>query len=456
MPHLFSAINSNRQSGKITSGTQIVGSTKGIGSTSRMVSHCKSNSENPSNCINAVLNISSSIKEDEIKPSEIIHDLFNKDSFSKCFNFHGDGLPCNPNIFGPVLPQRAPEKYINGLNRAADRWGKFLKIGADARYHSINNISGFNGIELVLFNIHKDLPLTENWIARCGQVTLNKTGIVVGFMLFINFRLAEDYSNDQLAEILTHELGHALGISNEKFKCYDPYPEEIQPLEYRDNAINTDPFVLGLDKRIGITQAVTFPTLIDEYYKYGGIKRKGESDKKIESENIKLALFTTNVIPTYSDDNDPSYINPEGKPTILAHWRTDTLYTKNWDSDQPDESKKRYSGLYNEVMTTPFSIHKNYYISRVSLGRLIDLYNSIDGYPFFNYTEINPGASEVASHRYRSDKSIEFSGSKSFDNSLQNTEKNIQDDSGVFCKLCDPIFIEKADIKKYFPHHNLN
>jgi len=101
-------------------------------------------------------------------------------------------------------------------------------------------------------------------------------------------------------------------------------------------------------------------------------------------------------------------------------------------------------------MVPSYSPSKNYYISRITLGRLLDLRNKIDGVTFFNYTELNEGASEVTSKDYRPDKTIEFSGSKDFKNSLQNTEKNSKYNDEIFCVECKPIFINDTNFKKYF------
>jgi hypothetical protein len=55
MPHLFSGLHQKRQSGTITGGTLTVGSSKSRGSASRMITNCKSNSENPSDCVNLII-----------------------------------------------------------------------------------------------------------------------------------------------------------------------------------------------------------------------------------------------------------------------------------------------------------------------------------------------------------------------------------------------------------------
>jgi hypothetical protein len=79
MPHLFSGLNQKRQSGVITGGTSVVGS-KGRGSSTRMVSHCKSIGTSH-DCVAAVLN---AVKPKSIETFvEIIpkNDLFNRKSF---------------------------------------------------------------------------------------------------------------------------------------------------------------------------------------------------------------------------------------------------------------------------------------------------------------------------------------------------------------------------------------
>jgi hypothetical protein len=51
-----------------------LGATRGKGSSARMLSHCKSNSENPSECINKFININNQTNVNEI---DVIINLYN-------------------------------------------------------------------------------------------------------------------------------------------------------------------------------------------------------------------------------------------------------------------------------------------------------------------------------------------------------------------------------------------
>lgn len=432
MPHLFSGLNQKRQGGKITNGTFVIGNTKSRGSSTRILNNCSKTRENSQNCLYSIINIAPAMSKPDIQNLEGNNDLFNRISFSEYFDLYFSGEPWDK--IGPPIP--TPKKYINAINNAANRWSKFLRVSDSAKNMCINRIPNWSGIALVNLKFNTTTKPKEQWIAQAAPLVISDTGLIAAFALEFNLKLSENYSDSDLANIVTHELGHALGIAGSDYKCYDPYPKEIQPLPIIDNRINTDPTVLRQFARIsnleGSEVDTVFPTLVDEYKKYGGIKNKSES------KSMKLATVNdTNVITT-----DPSGI---------GHWSTKTLYTKNWDDDTlPDSVKYRYSGLYNEIMVPSYSPSKNYYISRITLGRLLDLRNKIDGVTFFNYTELNEGASEVTSKDYRPDKTIEFSGSKDFKNSLQNTEKNSKYNDEIFCVECKPIFINDTNFKKYF------
>jgi hypothetical protein len=462
MPHLYSGLNQKRQGGKITNGTFVVGSTKSRGSSTRMVSHCKSNSENPSDCVNAVLNANAAKQNPQIienvQNQVRNNDLFNRDTFSRYFNLYGEGEIWTPEFGGPYL---TPEKYIIGLNNAADRWAKFLKVSNNAAYfirtNSVLSIPDWNGIELTGLKIDTDAKETDSWVAKVYILNVvGNTGIIRGFTLMLNTAKIEafGYDDTDIANILTHELGHALGIAGSPYKSSNvAQNREIQPLLVKTTDIESDPYVLRAfteDKNknsiIDEDESI-FPTLIWEYDFYGGVIWKGgyrppnisikSTDKSID----KLALRDFPFVMPVSLKADGS--------TNDGHWRTDTLYTKNWnDTTIPDTSRGKisYAGIENDIMAPVYDPYMEYFISRLSIGRLIDLRNETDVGTIYSYTELNPGASEDTGNTKTAGKCIMFTGPSRSNKNQKNT-KNIKNGNVIVCDCCPIIIDDVTSIK---------
>jgi len=401
-----------------------LGTTRGKGSSTRMLSHCRSNSENPSDCVNSVLNINKPNIQQNTQNQSRNNDLFNRDTFSRYFDLYGTGEIWNPE-FGQPLP--TPEKYIIGLNNAADRWAKFLKVSDNAVYfiktNSIYSKPDWNGIELTGLTIDTDATENDSWIAKTvilntvGNTSIS-TGIITGFTLKLNTAKIEfnGYTDTDIANILAHELGHALGIVGQPYKSYN------------DNIIDEDESI--------------FPTLIWEYDFYGGVIWKGgyrppnifrSTDKSIE----KLALRDFPFVMPVAVKDDGTLNS--------GHWRTNTLRTKNWnDTTIPDTSRAKisYAGIENDLMVPAYDPYITYFISRLSIGMLVDLRNETDVGTIYSYTELNPGKSEETDHVKTDMGCIRFTGPTKSINNEKNT-KNIKNRNAIVCDCC-PIIINKA------------
>ena len=97
----------------------------------------------------------------------------------------------------------------------------------------------WTGMELSIFEYKK---YNEVWVASCRPITYKKTTIIPTFELLINTNKIGSYSDKQIAVILTHELGHALGFpcSVSLINGTGPGPE-LLPNEFIDITLNTDP-----------------------------------------------------------------------------------------------------------------------------------------------------------------------------------------------------------------------
>ena len=134
--------------------------------------------------------------------------------------------------------------------------------------------------------------------------------------------------------------------------------------------------------------------------------------------------------------------------TDLGHWRTDTLYTKNWnDNTIPDTSRGKisYAGIENDIMAPVYDPGMTYFISRLSIGRLLDLRNETDVGTIYSYTELNPGTSEEVDHVKTDMGCIRFTGPTKSNNNQKNT-KNTKNGNVIVCDCC-PIIINNVTKK---------
>jgi hypothetical protein len=241
----------------------------------------------------------------------------------------------------------------------------------------------------------------ENYTyASAGSYRIPPTSVITGFYMEVVVDNEVELNRTDLSTVFTHELGHALGFSDIVVSTYGG--EEILPLSGIDTNIIPNPTILN-DARGNIPQSqkLIWPTHVNAYYDYGGYGKPEDKDiisKNVE-DNSKLLVTTRRKIPTNQND--------------IAHLRIEPLYTLNYYAPPTPQTPFRYHylGFYNEIMVPSFSPEiSRYYISRVSLGRLLDLRSDVGEQTFYNYEEINPGSSEVLWWRRSDDDQLVFSG----------------------------------------------
>jgi len=215
---------------------------------------------------------------------------------------------------------KAEEPYLSALNAAADRWGTYLRI-PEARLNAMKTLDPtFSGISLRTYTTYND-PYS-NTIASCGPYNFvafgsNHTLISKNFNLDINQRWEGTYTQQDWENILTHELGHALGIGiywDEFFEVYGSEP----PSNYFLNA--------------------------SSYLALSG------AYSSLLGSRLKVALEDTGSSGTASSHWENTYRSPS----------------------YPFGLGVSYSGLINELMVGYYSNTINFVISPVSIKMLTD------------------------------------------------------------------------------------
>jgi hypothetical protein len=233
------------------------------------------------------------------------------------------------------------EPYLSALNSAVDRWNNFIQINPTV----VQSIRGFdpafNGISLNTYSI-SDLG-QNSYIAACGvasYVDLQTDGPGVQFCtyrfnLFVNTYYAPNaepyyFGQQDWANIMTHELGHALGIGI-----------------YWDQALSG----------VGAVPPQNFflsgGAYVDCGSAYSGI---------IGSSRPLIPLEQSG-----------------GSGTALYHWEDNFR-----NSSFIGAGGQSYPGVSNELMVAYYDPGINFIISNLSLGVLTD----------FGYQEKNPGTNE--------------------------------------------------------------
>jgi hypothetical protein len=381
MPHLFSGLNQKQQSGKITNGTVIAGS-KGRGSIVRMVSHCKTNSENSSDCINEV--ITNTIPPRVNSATGL---LFDKSSFYNLFDVNGSGR-------GPILRPIDTNKYkklpgpiITALNVGADRWANFLSFAPDMvnliRSFSSQLVGGslknWKGIMLGSFTIKEPEPPTiiadtypPDPLATCDAEYIDglQTTMNYSFTLNINknwfdYDNLQGVSQEYLNSVITHELGHALGMPSFKSTVNgEQDSQELLPNIYKGALSNYDSNPDAYSKNYFPKALLTFNTI-------GGWVNMSHAN-----------TLPNELIPLDKDGN---------------HFRANTIY--KLEDNGSTNFDIFYRGFFNEIMNPHIEDNKQYYISQISINILRDLYTFWKGRKYYNY--FYKGGNETNGYTYR-------------------------------------------------------
>ena len=122
------------------------------------------------------------------------------------------------------------EPYLTALNTAVNRWATYLRI-PQSKLTIIRNFDPlFNGISINAYTQYND-P-SSSTIASCGVYDFNVFNggvdhqlITNSFNLNVNLRYVS-WSAQDLANVMTHELGHALGIGIFWQSFYETYGAE--------------------------------------------------------------------------------------------------------------------------------------------------------------------------------------------------------------------------------------
>jgi hypothetical protein len=284
--------------------------------------------------------------------------LFNKSTFDKNFMINGDGWPeGSPEAGNPIGPGYffpLPDKLKNALINAVNRWSRFLKFQKNTINYIKIDKPTWKGIELLKCRYLADF---QTGSASCETVLYENTTINHGFYLSIKKAILDNLNITQLSSIITHELGHALGMP-----CFTSYADGIISNPQLLPLIETIP----TEYDVKYYNNATFPLTIIAYAKY--------------------SEFTGSPITRIPLERSGS------EATKNAHWEDNTYY---------DASFNLYRGFKNELMvgTWNSSIDSSfkYLISRVTITLLLRLYTIFNSREYYNYEEINPGSSEDTS-----------------------------------------------------------
>jgi hypothetical protein len=228
-----------------------------------------------------------------------------------------------------------PEPYLTALNAAVTRWSTYVKFNPNivaAIKAQIN--PNWNGISINSYNTIND---SQSYIAACGvnqYIDIQAGGGVkfntYTFNLFVNLYYANIFNATDWANIMTHELGHALGIGIYWGTFYQA-----------GGAVPPTDFFLS---------STAYPSAGGAYNSILGSTRP------------KISLE-----------------NEGGGGTASAHWEN------NFRSSSAAGSEGfNYPGLQNELMVGFYSPSTNFVISSLSIKTLVD----------FGYFEKNVGVNE--------------------------------------------------------------
>jgi hypothetical protein len=428
MPGIVPKNISTRQSGQITSGTQKVGNPKSSGSIKRIEKTCPE-------CIDVLF------KPPVLKPLFDEYDkpfkLFDIESFDKIDNaverMNTNEPGWNPNN----------NDYKSAIIYAANRWSKLITLHSPTVFffRKLMKDGGWKGIYLANI-IFQSNTTDDPSIARCDPLphVYEQSSFVKGFNLYINLTKMNNYYQTSAGNILTHELGHALGMP--LWSVYKNGTTSSGVMNLPIVRITQDyPFWHCLSYisipdgspygsyRIGHYSAV------QAYNLYGGTDI-GELQKTLETN--KLGEFESNE----KSSEKFSFVRNDKLPLVfnMDHFTRTPIYVTI--SIFTDDIVFR--GLHNEIMTPYYEQNTQYFITNISIGYLLDMGTWYDDVFYHNYEKVIGGGSqydgsEVTSKPTNVNDVLHFSGvapehtTKSNDKSIY----NIEPETELVCNCCN-------------------
>ena len=240
-------------------------------------------------------------------------------------------------LFNKSTFSSVPDPYYTALLAAADRWATYIKFDLAKRPTLISGRPLWTGIELNTYTQINDV--TSSTIASCGPHTLVDLQLIgpgvqfntINFNMTINAYYETTYTIQEWTDVLTHELGHALGIGID-WLSFLLANGSVPPV---DHFLDGTAYTNALAGYKAITGDLTY---------------------------TKIPLEDTG-----------------GTGTVDKHW-DDTVRA----GTAAGAGGKTHFGVSNELMIGYFTPGNPLIMSKLSIGALLD----------FGYQEVNPGASE--------------------------------------------------------------
>ena len=335
-------------SGKVTAGSVAIGSTKGIASSKRILTHCKQTSGDIQFCASQIIPQVPVVQQDI---------LFNTSSFDR---------------------YDIPEKYKIALSVAVKRWGKYIKYNKEFielvrnSRTTVTDYKNWSGLELIKFEINT----TGNYKAKATTFYIGATSIQPSFELRINSNQMIGLSQADINDVITHELGHALGFNFDQIVRVNGQESGEELIPNIRELVLFNNTVSGTAGPIGFTKPY-FSRIIDAYNSYGGTREyvNGSYSRVIQGTNMPI----------------------EQNESWGGHMDFVPFYSKELI---PGTQIPRYAklGLGNDIMTVAFTAGKRMYISEIDIGFLLDIYTNSNGKNYKNYDQKTSG-SEVKTYK---------------------------------------------------------
>jgi hypothetical protein len=425
MPGIVPKNISTRQSGQITNVTQMIGNPKSSGSIKRIEKTCPE-------CVDVFF------KPPVLKPLFDEYDkpykLFDIESFDK--------MDIEIESMNKQFDDWNPNKvnYKSALLYAANRWMKLINLYFPTVFffRKLMKDGGWKGIYLAKVFFTYEKPEIQT-IATCDPLPhiYEQSSFVKGFNLLINLTKMNNYQQQSVGNILTHELGHALGITLWNV--------------YKNGTVSSE--VLNLPM-LDITQKHNFWHCLAYRWPEGGSLRIGHANA-VSAYN----LYGGSSIPGSQTIGAPlatikeSNINSSEKLTValrnarlplalndMFHFRQTPIYVDNGIFN-PDII---FRGIYNDIMVPYYNPQVQYFITNISIGYLLDMGTWYGDEFYQNYSTVLGGGSdydgsEVTGKPEIVNDVLHFTGV-----ALEHTKKsndkgiyNIEPESELVCNCCN-------------------